>query len=687
VNGAAVAGKIALVDRGTCSFALKIANAQAAGAIAVVVANNAGDGLLTMADTPGATPLPYTIPSLFVTQADGAALKGLLPGLLVALTRERSRDGTVDGQVVTHEWAHLLTGRLVGDANGLSANQAVGLGEGWSDFCALLLTVQPGDSSLPGNARYGGIYPIGGYAIGGSKAAGGPNEGWYFGIRRYPYSTDPSKDPLTYGHIANGVALPPGPPVNSELFDATVRQGAENAEAHNTGEVWATMLWECYASLLNAAPRLTFDEARDRMRSYLVTSLKLTPVNATLLEARDALLAAVFVSDREDHALFVRAFAKRGAGPRAVASPDRFTTTNAGAVESFDAGGDLGIVSLSLDDSAAPCDRDGRLDAGETGLLKVALRNRGLARLAGTRLEVASANPAVSFPSGATADVASTDPTQTASVAIPVALAAGTSGIQNLGLTLRLRDPALISDETAAPVFRGNADDLPFSSASDDVESALSPWRAAAAPGLDASPSFQRIEVTAFDHRWSSRASAPGPADVTLTSPPLLVSSTAPFGFTFRHRYSTLVFVGASAPVYVDGGVVEVSADDGATWTDVGDSASPAYSQRLYDGSDAKSPLHGRRAWAGDAPGLPGFASVQVSLGTAWAGKTVRVRFRRAAELLDSRNFWEIDDVAFTGITNTPFPSLVPDRGRCRGRTLPVGTPAPSPGAAGIRAR
>lgn len=225
---------------------------------------------------------------------------------------------------------------------------------------------------------------------------------------------------------------------------------------------------------------------------------------------------------------------------------------------------------------------------------------------------------------------------------------------------------------------------MPGASASDDVESALSPWRAAAAAGLDAAASFQRIELTAFDHRWSSRA-ASGAADVTLTSPPLVVSATAPFGFTFRHRYSTLVFVGTSTPLYVDGGVVEVSADDGVTWTDVGDSATPGYSQRLYDGPDARSPLHGRRAWAGDAPGLPGFGSVQVSLGTAWAGRTVRVRFRRAAELLDSLNFWEIDDVAFTGVTNTPFPSLAPDRGRCRGRTLPVGTPAP--GAAGVRAR
>jgi large repetitive protein len=71
-NGPSIVGKIALVDRGTCAFVVKVANAQAAGAIGVVIANNAGDGLLSMTDSPGATTLPYTIPSVFVGQSDGA---------------------------------------------------------------------------------------------------------------------------------------------------------------------------------------------------------------------------------------------------------------------------------------------------------------------------------------------------------------------------------------------------------------------------------------------------------------------------------------------------------------------------------------------------------------------------------------------------------------------------------------
>src|SRR6202035_1661231 len=39
-NAAAVAGNIAIVDRGTCGFIVKVQNAQAAGAIGVIVVNN-----------------------------------------------------------------------------------------------------------------------------------------------------------------------------------------------------------------------------------------------------------------------------------------------------------------------------------------------------------------------------------------------------------------------------------------------------------------------------------------------------------------------------------------------------------------------------------------------------------------------------------------------------------------------
>lgn len=74
-NAAAVAGKIALVDRGACNFTVKVANAQAAGAVGALVANNAATGLPGM----GGSDATITIPSYGITQALGTQIKANLP--------------------------------------------------------------------------------------------------------------------------------------------------------------------------------------------------------------------------------------------------------------------------------------------------------------------------------------------------------------------------------------------------------------------------------------------------------------------------------------------------------------------------------------------------------------------------------------------------------------------------------
>jgi extracellular elastinolytic metalloproteinase len=69
------AGAIALVDRGTCAFTQKVSNAQAAGAVAVIVANNVPGDPFEMG---GADPA-IEIPSVMVSLADGATIRGGLP--------------------------------------------------------------------------------------------------------------------------------------------------------------------------------------------------------------------------------------------------------------------------------------------------------------------------------------------------------------------------------------------------------------------------------------------------------------------------------------------------------------------------------------------------------------------------------------------------------------------------------
>jgi uncharacterized repeat protein (TIGR01451 family) len=80
-NAAAVAGKFALIDRGTCGFIVKVKNAQDAGAIGAIIANSAAGAFGNLG---GADPT-ITIPSVMFTFADGNTLKANIATLNVTL--------------------------------------------------------------------------------------------------------------------------------------------------------------------------------------------------------------------------------------------------------------------------------------------------------------------------------------------------------------------------------------------------------------------------------------------------------------------------------------------------------------------------------------------------------------------------------------------------------------------------
>ncbi|HYM80969.1 MAG TPA: PA domain-containing protein [Candidatus Limnocylindria bacterium] len=75
VNGGAVSGNIALIDRGNCTFVAKVQFAQAAGATGVIIANNV-PGLPTT--NLGGTDPSITIPVIGISQEDGTTLKANL---------------------------------------------------------------------------------------------------------------------------------------------------------------------------------------------------------------------------------------------------------------------------------------------------------------------------------------------------------------------------------------------------------------------------------------------------------------------------------------------------------------------------------------------------------------------------------------------------------------------------------
>ena len=637
VNGAELVGKIALIDRRVCFFVEKVVRAQNEGAIGVIIVNNAGPSLPPL----GGSDPRIVIPTMGIGEEHGKLLKDTIKNgidVTVRLHKEViqeiaiDRDSMMDNTVIAHEWAHYMSCRLIGDANGLGNSQGSALGEGWSDFVSLLMAIRPEDALVPTNRDFSGVYAVPGAYLTGDA---------YFGFRRYPYSTDVKKNPLLFRHIEDDVALPD--PGNGGPPTASGQTNSRNSGSHNSGEVWCTMLWECYASLLNDS-RYTFEEAQDRMKAYLVASFKLTPPNPTYTEARDALLAVADVNDHDDFILFSAAFAKRGMGVDAV-SPSRSSIDHSGVVESFEAAkpnARLQFVNASLIEGDNNCDSDGILDVGETGQLVVTLKNTGLASLSNTVGTVVSTTPIkfadngnIIFPNSTTSEeiVGSVEATLL-------------SPLENdrhyLEFTLSYSDTnAGVATKFEPFSFRANIDVAPNQAKTDDVENGSDAWELVEEEGV---AGIWRVEALSTDnHAWFGE-NIDEASDQSLISPALEVGSSGSFSVFFLHRY-------AFEPSNMDGGVIELSSDNGASWTDIGDTAAGRYGGVL----DATNPIGGRPAYVNTSPGYPDFVEEAIHLGDEYNGETVRIRFRLGSNGDTSAIGWHIDNIRFQGITNLPF--------------------------------
>ena len=81
-NVAALKGKIALIDRGTCFFSDKVRSVQTAGAVGAIVVNNVAGAPILMSGS--GTTTDIKIPAVMITQADGNLLKSQLTNGLAA---------------------------------------------------------------------------------------------------------------------------------------------------------------------------------------------------------------------------------------------------------------------------------------------------------------------------------------------------------------------------------------------------------------------------------------------------------------------------------------------------------------------------------------------------------------------------------------------------------------------------
>lgn len=242
---------------------------------------------------------PTTNNAYFTTAPEGQS--GTIQMFLFTLTNPL-RDSTFDTEVIVHEFGHGISTRLTGgpaQVDTLNAQQSGGMGEGWSDFWSLMMTQRPSDlGETP--------VPVGTYILG--QPANGP------GIRRHPYSTDMVINPVTY-----------------EDYNSS-------PEVHDAGEIWASTLWDLNWLLVDKygfnADLYSGNGGNNRTLAIVMEALKLQPSFPTMLDGRDAILAADrLLYGGVDQAEIWQAFARRGMG---FSADDGGNANSLNVTEAFD---------------------------------------------------------------------------------------------------------------------------------------------------------------------------------------------------------------------------------------------------------------------------------------------------------------------------------------------------------------
>ncbi len=239
----------------------------------------------------------------FSTPGDGSN-----PRMQMFLFTNPTRDGDLDAGIICHEYGHGISIRLVGgpNTNGLGGSEQ--MGEGWSDWFGLMLTMREGDTGTDGRG-------VGSYALG--QQVGGA------GIRPTRYSTDTAINSTTYADI-NNLAVP-----------------------HGVGYAWATILWDMAWALIDIEG---FDSdfyngtgGNNIAMALVLEGLKNTPNNPGFVSGRDAILQAdQDLYQGKYNCTIWTVFSARGVGKDANENSNGGSNTNTDQIVSFVNGCDSG---------------------------------------------------------------------------------------------------------------------------------------------------------------------------------------------------------------------------------------------------------------------------------------------------------------------------------------------------------
>ena len=655
-NGNALTGKVAVIDRGSCNFTAKVKHAQDAGAVAAIIVNNTDDG----------TPAPMggeddavTIPSMGLNYKEGHSLYNLIAdGQDVTVDMFSNfplKDSSFDNGIIAHEWGHYIQNRLVGNASGLINFQGRAMGEGWADVHSLIFLVKDADRNIEGNDKFQIPYATGTYV-----------EDFYFGIRRLPYTPNMDVNALMFEHIEEGASP------NDGVRATSVRS------PHDAGEIWATVLWDVYVGLLND---YDFAEAEKRFVTYLLNGYKMTPIAPTYTEARDAILAAMYASDKDDYTKALEAFARRGLGLDAVA-PDRFSTNLTGVKNGFAtklatyAASDFEFEANYDGVEKGFCSADDVLDKGETGTISVDITNRGSETLSGVKVQfVVTSDHDVTLANDGMVTLPDLAPFQSASTG-EVMITLNEAGIAE-DLVIEARFPELAEDddivepgklEIASVVNYGfattaNTTNSLFKNMED--QSFFNDFKEKVMRGGEDAEGVQTVDTintsyfqgfnpnVNFGEQTMLLLNTEFESDVAVETDYMQIGYEDDFSISFWHLF---MIEGG-----YDGGVVEVSINDG-DWIDAtaaGATFSGGYTGELVE--QGPQAIGGRMAYTGRNADFSTFVGNEetISFGSNLNGQTVRLRFRISSDSNTNDLGWFIDNVQVTNVVNDVFSKVI----------------------------
>jgi hypothetical protein len=363
--------------------------------------------------------------------------------------------------------------------------------------------------------------------------------------------------------------------------------------------------------------------------------MKLSPLNPTMLQERNAIIAAAAASSltpeaSADVADVREGFRRRGMGFSASVQSSTSVT------EAFDFANISIVDPFTVSDS--PGDGDGFPEPGENVLLNVSVTNTTGGTITGVTVNV-NGGPNVNY--------GTLNDGQTVSMAIPYAI----PGAAACGSLHQVTLNANSSAGAQAPVVKQFRLGAPtFGASSQNFDGVT-------APALP--PGFDNVLLSGTGINWVTTASGPSSApnsafandpaalnDAAMTVTAKITSATAQVSFKNKFTLESTF----------DGSVLEYSTDGGATWVDVCPSCAaicPGASCPFVSGgynslisTGFSSPIGGRRAWSGTQAA---YADTVVKLPAALNGQIIGLRWRMASDVSVASTGINIDDIVLTG--------------------------------------